>query len=337
MGQSTWTNCLRGDSVKTMRRAVLVGLVFLLVGVSGLLGSMRGGLRGEQDIDTISSNNFYASDFVTSGLSRPVSEVVVVGDVMLGRSVNYKAWQKSDWKWVFADTDDLLREADVAVANLESPLVASCPLTNEGMVFCGDLRWAKGLSSVGIDVVSVANNHATNYGADGLKESVKSLRDAGIGIMGYGEGYYKEVGGVIFGFVGFNDVGTYPDVDNANYELIKTRISEANGTADVVIVYYHWGSEYTAKPARRQVEFAHASVDYGADVVVGTHPHWTQTVEKYRDKLIVYSLGNFVFDQMWSEETRKGKVLSMQFNDDRLVSYQLIPVWIEDYGRPILR
>jgi poly-gamma-glutamate synthesis protein (capsule biosynthesis protein) len=108
------------------------------------------------------------------------------------------------------------------------------------------------------------------------------------------------------------------------------------GIADIIIVAFHWGIEYTDMPSERQKQLAHLAVDSGADLVLGNHPHWIQPVEIYQDKLIVYAHGNFVFDQMWSEKTREGVIGRYVFYDDKLVDAQFIPIYISSYGQPDL-
>jgi len=80
---------------------------------------------------------------------------------------------------------------------------------------------------------------------------------------------------------------------------------------------------------------ARVAIDAGADLVLGSHPHWVQQVEVYKGKLIVYSMGNFVFDQMWSQETRQGVIVKFTFQGKNLVSAKFLPVLIEDYNQPV--
>jgi poly-gamma-glutamate synthesis protein (capsule biosynthesis protein) len=119
------------------------------------------------------------------------------------------------------------------------------------------------------------------------------------------------------------------------------QIAAAAGQADVVVAALHWGAEYVTIPqaapgiaSDNPVEIAHLAVDSGADLVVGNHPHWVQGLEVYKDKLIVYSHGNFILDQMWSRETTIGVVGRYTFYDTKLVEAEFLPVIIEDYARP---
>jgi poly-gamma-glutamate synthesis protein (capsule biosynthesis protein) len=119
---------------------------------------------------------------------------------------------------------------------------------------------------------------------------------------------------------------------------MESLAASASGEVEVLVAMMHWGVEYVSEPSDRQVTLGRALIDAGVDVVVGAHPHWVQPVEEYQGKLIFYSLGNFVFDQMWSEETRLGEVADVEFRfeEGALVEmdYELLPVRIYEYGQP---
>ena len=98
----------------------------------------------------------------------------------------------------------------------------------------------------------------------------------------------------------------------------------------------HSGTEYVNDPNKRQIEFAHNAIDFGADLIIGHHPHVVQTIEKYKDKYIFYSLGNFIFDQMWSQETKEGLIVKFIFEKNKNIQFSIIPIVIEDYSQPRL-
>jgi poly-gamma-glutamate synthesis protein (capsule biosynthesis protein) len=101
-----------------------------------------------------------------------------------------------------------------------------------------------------------------------------------------------------------------------------------------VVVSFHWGVEYVTEPTQRQIDLAHLAIDAGADIILGNHPHWVQPVEIYKDKCIIYAHGNFVFDQEWSEETKRGVVGRYTFYEGKLVDVEYLPIRIVDYGQP---
>lgn len=255
--------------------------------------------------------------------------LLFTGDILLARSVNYQIWQHNNPSYPFEKVGEVLRAADLTFINLENPLVENCPLTNEGMIFCGDLRNVAGLVDAGIDVVGLANNHTLNYGQAGLEETVNILRKTGLSPVCSGEFATQDIRGLHFAFLAYNDVPARVDS-----ERMEERIREAKETAAVVILYFHWGSEYTAYPNQRQQQLAHSAVEAGADLVIGSHPHWIQSVEIYQGAPILYSLGNFVFDQEWSRKTKEGLAARCTFYQDELVDIELLPVLIENYSQP---
>ncbi len=273
-------------------------------------------------------------------------EILAVGDVMLGRSVNTGMQRRKDYLWPFRETADVLRSADITFGNLENPLIADCPETDTGMIFCGELDSVKGLKFAGFDVMSVANNHIFNHGQDGLGQTVEVLKNAGIAPIGNGYSHevvvearyqagYRPVpaqsapGGVRVKWLGWEDV-TKPLKLEEVEEVVKVEKSRN----DVVVVSVHWGNEYKDKPSKRQRELGEALIDAGADIVIGHHPHWVQPVERYKDGVIAYSLGNFIFDQMWSEKTREGIAVKFLVPKGGAIEYELMPVKIYDYGQP---
>lgn len=259
--------------------------------------------------------------------------MMATGDVIPARSVNYKMVTQYGFLWPFKKTATELEAADITVINLETPLLTTCPITVEGMIFCGDAQVIKGLAYAGIDVATLGNNHAGNHGLKGINETKEILGQ--VSILSVAEGVeYKEVKGTRFAFLSYNDIGaSEPGIPWADESGIRYDIAEARSKADVVVVAYHWGVEYSAEPTKRQKDLAHIAVDAGADVVLGNHPHWVQPVELYRDKCISYAYGNFIFDQEWSQETKRGVMGRYTFFEGRLVDVEFLPTGIEDYGQ----
>lgn len=271
---------------------------------------------------------------LASRIERPTVTLLITGDVMLGRQVGIEMVKRNDFLWPFHRTTDLLAGADLTLANLETPIVTGCPFSSEGMVFCADPRVAEGLAQAGIDGVSLANNHAYTYGEAGFDETLSYLRQAGVEPIPAGTLVVNTVDGLQIGILSFNDSDALLDVNWAT-----AVVKESSHQVDVLIGLIHWGVEYQAEPTDRQREVGHALIDAGMDVIIGAHPHRVQPVEEYGGKLIVYSLGNFVFDQMWWDETRLGGVVRLKMVktvDGVTVSYELIRVKIFDYSQPIV-
>jgi poly-gamma-glutamate synthesis protein (capsule biosynthesis protein) len=280
---------------------------------------------------------FAEDHFWTATLSaEKLTTLLATGDVIPARSVNVKTQESGDWRWPFLKTADVLRQADLTVINLETPLLSHCPLTNEGMIFCGNAQHLEGLQFAGIDVVNLANNHSGNWDQVGIRETANLLQNQGMAVTGTTDNLaVVRVNNLTFAFLGYNDIPEFvPGIAQAQEETIKQEVAQAKAQSDIVVVAFHWGVEYTSQPTPRQITLAHLAVDSGADLVIGNHPHWIQPVEIYRDKLIMYAHGNFSFDQMWSQPTREGVVGRYTFWEDQLIAAEFLPIFIEDYGQP---
>ena len=268
-----------------------------------------------------------------------IRTLLVTGDIIPARGVNYFATVKYDFLWPFRPTADYTKNADITYINLESPLFAGCPVSPaESFTFCGDARFVDGLNFIGAKVANLANNHLSNYGAQGISETDQLLQSHGILTSGLGPVAVIDVRGIKFGFIGFNGVGRAID-----QTALKAGIARARQEADIVVVQFHWGKEYERQPMAAPsvptpddpVNIGHLAIDWGADIVIGNHPHWYQGVEVYKGKLITYAHGNFVFDQMWSEETREGVIGTYTFYGTQLVAASWKPVRSYDYGQPV--
>lgn len=266
-----------------------------------------------------------------------IRTLIATGDVIPARAVNFQVVKLNNFLWPWEKTAEVLRAADITLINLEAPLLKNCQPTTRGMVFCGDPRHMEGLNFAGVDVVNLANNHLGNYGPQGTEESIGLLKTNAIESCGAGEWALKDVRGLHFAFLGYNDVGASPDpISPAEEKLIAEQIRAAKEQAEVIVVSFHWGNEYVTQPSARQRELAHLAIDAGADLIAGNHPHWIQPVEIYKDKLITYAHGNFIFDQTWSEETKKGVVGRYTFYEDKLIDVEFLPIYIAGFGQPQL-
>lgn len=260
--------------------------------------------------------------------------IIATGDVIPARYINSQTVKRNNFNWPYEKTFEVLNNADLTFANLESPLINNCPVVSDGMVFCGDEKNIKGLKFAGIDLVNLANNHFGNWGQKGVDETIKLLNENDISYTGINGSEFKEIKGIKFAFLGYNDVGKEPFVSSAEENKIAKEISDAKKQADVVIVAFHWGDEYTSQPNQRQKNLAHLSIDSGADLIIGNHPHWIQPIEIYHGKFITYAHGNFVFDQFWSEKTLEGVVGKYTFYGDKLIDVEFLPIQIDNFGQP---
>ena len=259
--------------------------------------------------------------------------IAAVGDVMLGRSVQEQMEKRGDWTWPWASVAAILSRADLTIGNLEAAVVPGCYQKENRFILCTRPEARAGLTLAGFDVLSLANNHTLNWGQAGYDESVGLLNEVGIDSVAGEKTAFKDVCGVKVGFIGLDDVSK-----PLNLSLVKAEVASVAAQSQITIPIIHWGAEYMDQPTGRQREVASALSEAGATVIVGSHPHWVQPAEKVGKTLVFWSLGNMVFDQMWSEETRSGTIAEIRFmiNDLRLkaMDYNLIPTKIYNYGQP---
>ncbi len=270
---------------------------------------------------------------------------------MLSRVVEQKMIEYGDYKYPFLKIAGIIREADIVFGNLETTMISGRIIKSEEMIFRADPKSIEGLKFAGFNVLNIANNHIMNFGKDGLDSTIKILDENNIMRVGAGrseEEIYKPVikniKGAKFAFLGFtynSDQREFFDgeiygVANMEIEKMKENVEKANLENDIVIVSMHAGTEYQTFPSSFQENFARGAIDAGADLVIGSHPHVVQAVEKYKERYIIYSLGNFVFDQMWSNETRLGVIAEIIFNNKKIDSINFIPIKIYDYSQPTI-
>jgi hypothetical protein len=288
------------------------------------------------DINLDEIFNYHDPDLETAEGGRADDvKLIVTGDVIPARSVNNVMTVKNDFTYPFLKTANFLRSGDIVFINLESPFIKDCVVTIEGMKFCGDERAVEGLKFANVKIVNLANNHLGNYGLPGIENTVRLLKNNGIAVTGTGEPAILTVKKRKFGFLGYNDVGeSGPGIASADAEIIAGDVRNLKDQVDFGIVIFHWGIEYTSSPSARQILLAHTAIDSGADLVIGNHPHWVQGVEKYKGRIIAYAHGNFVFDQMWSQETREGVLGEYDFSGNGLISVKYFPVIIDNYAQP---
>jgi hypothetical protein len=265
---------------------------------------------------------------IVSAISAPVLEdtvkvdttmeelisIVGVGDMMLGTNYPSKSYLPANGgKDLLTDVKGILTEADLTFGNLEGAILDKggiakrCNNPKLCYVFRSPESYIEHFTDAGFDVVSIANNHSGDFGAEGRRRTKAILKEANIefaGLAGTDEVAIFEKGGVTYGFCAFApNSGT---VDIRNISKAKQIVSRLEKEVDIVIVSFHGGAEgskhqrmtrkteyYYGENRGNVYSFAHAVVDAGADVVFGHGPHVTRAAELYNDRFIIYSLGNF--------------------------------------------
>ena len=234
-----------------------------------------------------------------------------------------------------------LQDADIFMVNNEFPFSnRGEPMEDKQFTFCCDPKYVKALNEMGVDVVSLANNHTLDYGREALSDTFAALDGAGILYGGAGDSAERakqvqviEVHGKKYGFIAVSRVVPTADwkVENAVPGLFSCYdttalvevIKEARETCDYVAVYPHWGVEYQAYPDANQTQIAKACIDAGADVVVGSHTHCLQGVSYIDGKPVFYSLGNFIFGQ----SIDRSAMLEVTIDAAGRASYRFVPVY----------
>lgn len=251
-----------------------------------------------------------------------------------------------------ADAAPVLRAADLAVANVETAVGSLGRPQDKSYTFQAPVSLWPALVDAGIDVVSLANNHALDFGTDALLETLDGARAAGLHVIGAGrdaaEAYAPaiiDVGTTTVAVVGLTRVmpriewAATPDrpglASAYDADAAAAAVRAAAARADRVLVVIHWGSELAPCPVDHQQQLGALLTAAGADVVVGHHPHVLQGIAGTDDSVVAYSLGNFVFYAR-SEEARETGVLTVTLPPDGPPRTAFAPARIDDTGAPQL-
>ena len=277
--------------------------------------------------------------------------LLFVGDIMLSRQIGILMKKYSDWSYPFQEIALTTQSADIAFANLEGPIAAGGANQGSMYSFRDDPGAIEGLTYAGFDVLSIANNHIWDYGPEAFQETIDNLRRAGIspvgGGMNFSEAYeavIKNIRGTRIAFLGYSKLvppsRTQPDsVPASAYPDIATMTSDiqtARQESDVVVVSFHWGNEYEIAHDADQEMLAHAAIDAGAALIIGHHPHVVEDTESYHGGFIAYSLGNFVFDQNFSADTKNGLVIRVTIRDRSISDIEELPIYFTATYQPFL-
>ncbi len=276
----------------------------------------------------------------------PSLTVAAGGDVLGDRGVG-AFMDENGGASVFAEVKPFFESAHLAFVNSEGPISdTGTRATWKEYTFRARPALLDGLVSAGIDLVSLANNHSVDYGTKALLDTFARLDQAGISYAGAGADAaaasapaFRATPAGIVAVLAFTDIipggftatsdtpgvnATTPDRDN-----LLAAVSAAKENADFVIVSFHWGTEYQSRANQDQRKLAHQVVDAGADLVLGHHPHVIQGLELYRNRLIAYSLGDFVWDH-YSRETGETFILRVTVPRQGPPSAEIVPVYLDD-------
>ena len=252
------------------------------------------------------------------------ARLLFVGDIMLARGVEWRIG-KTNLEYPLSDITEYLSAPDLTIGNFEGTIRPVPNQELDGFTFDTTPVIAKTIADAGIDVVSLSNNHSDNYGSKVVASTRSAITD--LGMAPFGDPYesnnfigHATVNGIAFSFIGFHAFGEEP-------ESIIDVITSEKAAGNFVIVFPHWGNEYENTPSTAQTNAAHLFVDAGADAIIGAHPHVIQTYENYNGAPIIYSLGNFLFDQSWSTPTSQGLTLGLDI-DAESITMSFVPISI---------
>lgn len=252
--------------------------------------------------------------------------MLLTGDIFLGRDVERRMEKNGD-EYPFLGIRALTKHTDLTVGNFEAAIPEEHVKTEDGSyAFSVEKRKLEMLKNIGFDVLSLANNHTLDFGDEGYNHTLTVCREYALSCAGHP--LIISSSSLTYHTVGSTNVGIFmlhTLFEEYATTSIKAILDELNINSEVQIVYVHWGAEYEAESNEQQAALARFLIDNGADLVVGHHPHVVQDIEIYNDKLIVYSLGNFIFDQYFNDEVQTGLALKLRFKEDRAI-YDLIPI-----------
>ncbi len=330
-------------------RKTKVALALLLAGAAALsvAGCSPGGAGDASGLELSGAWRKVAD---SAGAAGGLVSVSAGGDVNFGDGVT-PSLVSGGLDYPFSGVREAFATTDLSFVNLEC-CIASCgaPVAGKQFTFRGPADSADALRSGNVDVVSLANNHSLDYGAAALVETLAHLDENGIAWCGAGrnrdEAYAPRVletrGGRV-AFLAFN--GIVPDGWSAtatapgcattwDAKKVASAIRDAKRGADYLVASFHWGIELATSPGAEQRNLAHLAVDSGADLVLGHHPHVVQGFELYRNRLIAYSLGNFVFSPP-RPESAKSVMLIAVLGPGGLVQAKVVPASISGC-RPVI-
>ena len=284
------------------------------------------------DPDLVSTTS-YITGYFKQGVevdTQRAMHMLFVGDIMLDRGVAKHA-EKYGKDALFSKVDRLFLGTDAVIGNLEGTLTNNASVSrinNSILHFTFDKLFAPFLKKFNFSVLSLANNHALDFGKDGYADTVHTLLNSNLGVFGSprNDQYLStkiSLQGKTVCFVGYHDLFV-PDATSAMREIKNIR-----PVCSYIVLFAHWGNEYQLVPTERQIKLAHSFIDAGADLIIGSHPHVVEPVEIYNNKAIFYSLGNFIFDQKLSYWTEHGLALNVEWDNAKTL-FTLTPTTIEN-------
>ena len=283
---------------------------------------------GKSDSDSDKSTDSSASDASsqtpgsdsesqTTTEKTPVSLTIsAAGDCTLGVDDRYnnrfnEKYAAKGSGYFLQNVKSVFENDDLTVVNLEGTFTTSTNRQEKTYTFKGDSSYTKILTESGVEAVTIANNHSHDFGNQGFQDTINAVSQAGLTWFGYDNIAYSTVKNEKIALIGINALPSQGKDVSYVTGLIDTAKQQ---NPNLIIVFFHWGIEGDAMPNSTQTEMAHASIDDGADLVLGSHPHVIQGLESYKGKYIVYSLGNFCFGGNSNPKDKDTMIFQETFN-----------------------
>lgn len=311
------------------RFLALILTIAFCVFMSTMIFVDRDALDAEQTLKYIEENAEAPPLTITTPAPTPTPDpeyytISFVGDCTLASANgggDYKNTVGDDYAYPFAETVQYLSDDDFTLANLECALTTHNVGAIELFLFKADPSYVNIMLEGSVEFVTLANNHAKDYGTTGYEETRETVEAAGIGYAGFDEWALYDANGLTIGVYAFS-FGTVAQIE-AGIAALK----EAG--AEFIIAAMHWGTEGTYSPTETQIKQGHAAIDAGADVVYGSHSHTLQPVEEYEGKYIFYSMGNWSFGGNTGPRDRDTAIARLEVtkngDEANVTGYTIIP------------
>lgn len=294
-------------------------------------------------------------------MNHNIVEVLCLGDVMLHSNYDAIASERGP-DFVFEKVSSVLMPSDIVFGNLEAVLSHAGEAVPGKLCLRGRGDYLEALKRHNIGIVSLANNHTFDFGLEAYADTESQLDRLGVVTVGAGMNLDAsrrlkiiDKDGIRFGFLAYSSKTTKgsayaddstPGVAPLEADMVIMDVTRCRHEVDHLIVSLHWGVEYSEYPTPDQVDIGHRIIDAGACLIVGHHPHIIQGYEKYKEGLILYSLGNFCdSDLEWQstdktyfsklkEADRESIMALVRFSKTDLVDIEFKPTWLNDLGQP---
>jgi len=267
-----------------------------------------------------------------------------VGDILLDRGIRASI-QSNSVDYPFKHVSEFINDFDLAFCNLECPVSAVGQSTGKIYCFRADTSYFSGVQDAGFNLFSLANNHIIDWGEKACLDTKQLIEKNNLYVVGAGKDQAEaqaplsiKMNGLKFAFLASVGIPLKDMIwpisksgpAQANLEQLVELILKIRQTVDYIVVSLHWGTEYEHLPRSHQVIWAHTLINAGADLIIGHHPHVLQSIEYYNNRVILYSLGNFIFDQHKLYQRQSG-VFSCIFKKGRIDSICFHPVLLQDF------